>query len=204
MMAIFLENGDARLEVVSDFEVQIIDGNDVVIDTDWHDDSTFNKVFSELGKKHRKGLEISVLDYGKELKAYVTVIAASVKRQYVVRMTNFDDLEVFNIYCIFHNPGEYLTDNVLGSFYTKVQANDVFEAADRVNKTFLTLQTELNSTLNKEIGENYIHLTALDNHENEEGIKRSSEKWNRKYAVLKLEDLSVPSLIEELKCWEPQ
>lgn len=204
MIAIFLEDGDARLDVLSDFDVQTINENDVVIDIDWHEDSTFQKVFSELGKKHRKGLEISVLDYGEELKAYVTVIAASVKHQYVVRMTSFDDLEVFNIYCIFHNPGEYLTDNVLGSFYTKVQANDVFEAADRVSKTFLTLETELNSTLNKEIGEHYIHLTALDNHANEEGIKRSSEKWNRKYAIFKLDDLSVPYLIEEIMRWEPQ
>jgi len=87
MIAIFLEDGDARLDVLSDFEVQTINENDVVIDIDWHEDSTFQKVFSELGKKHRKGLEISVLDYGEELKAYVTVIAASVKHQYVVRMT---------------------------------------------------------------------------------------------------------------------
>lgn len=86
MMALFLKDGDSRLEVVSDFEVQTVAGNGEIVDTNWHDESTFHKIFDKLGRKHRKGLEISVLDYGDELQATVTVNATSVKHHYAVIM----------------------------------------------------------------------------------------------------------------------
>ncbi|MBO0588200.1 MULTISPECIES: hypothetical protein [unclassified Sporosarcina] len=86
MMAKFLIDGDSRLEMVSDFEVQTIDENGEIIDTSWHNDSTFHKVFDKLSKKHRKGVEISVLDFGDELRATVIATAPSVKHHYAVIM----------------------------------------------------------------------------------------------------------------------
>lgn len=84
MMARFLKDGDLSLEEVSNFEIRTIDENDEVLNTNWHDDYTFNKVFDELRKKHRSGIEISVLDYGDELIGTVTANAESVKYHYAV------------------------------------------------------------------------------------------------------------------------
>lgn len=84
MMALFLKDGDSRLEEISDFEVQTIAENGEIINSHWHRESTFHEVFDKLDKKHRKGLEISVLDYGDHVQATVTANAESVKYHYVV------------------------------------------------------------------------------------------------------------------------
>lgn len=84
MMALFLKDGDSRLEEVSDFEVQTMDGNGRVVNLDWYRNSTFNKVFENLREKHLKGIEISVLDYGDQLQATVTVNDSSFKYHYLV------------------------------------------------------------------------------------------------------------------------
>lgn len=86
MIVKFLEDGDSRLEGVSDFEVQTIAENGEVVDNNWYNDSTFHGMFDMLEKKHRKGLEISVLDYGDELQATVTANADTVKHHYTVIM----------------------------------------------------------------------------------------------------------------------
>lgn len=86
MMAIFLKDGDSRLEKVSDFEIQTISTDDKIIDIDFRNKSTFNAVFEELDKRYQKGLEISVLDYGGDLQATVTPIEDTVKHHYLVLM----------------------------------------------------------------------------------------------------------------------
>ena len=86
MMAKFLRDGDSRLETVSDFEVQTIFENGETLDTNWHSNTTFHEVFDQLENKHRKGIDISVLDYGDELQATVTPKANSIKHHYTVIM----------------------------------------------------------------------------------------------------------------------
>ena len=87
MMARLLKDGDERLDEISDFEIQKIGENGEIQDTDWEVNSTFNKVFDKLEKKHRKGFGASVLDYGDELQATVTPDAKSVKHHYRILMT---------------------------------------------------------------------------------------------------------------------
>lgn len=86
MLARFLKEGDARLEQVNDFEIQTIHDNGEIQDIDWNINTTFNAVFGTLEKKHRKGIEVSVLDYGESLQATVTANATSIKHYYVVMM----------------------------------------------------------------------------------------------------------------------
>ncbi|MER2005876.1 MAG: hypothetical protein ABS939_00370 [Psychrobacillus sp.] len=84
MIARFLKDGDPRLEEVSDFSIQTVGEDGKILNSEWHGDSTFDKEFEKLAKKHRKGLEISVLDYGYHLQATVTVNEASVNYHYRV------------------------------------------------------------------------------------------------------------------------
>ncbi len=84
MMAHFLKDGDRRLDEISDFEVQTIHENGEIQNTNWHKNTTFNNVFDVFEKKHTKGIEVSVLDYGDELQATVTANAKSIKHYYKV------------------------------------------------------------------------------------------------------------------------
>lgn len=86
MMARFLKDGDERLEKISDFEVQTIGEDGEVQTIDWNLNTTFNKVFEKMEKKHRKGIEVSVLDFGDGLQATITANAKSIKHHYVVMM----------------------------------------------------------------------------------------------------------------------
>lgn len=86
MMAKFLNDGDKRLEEVADFEVQTVNEGGEVVDTDWYEETTFQAVFNKLNNKHRKGIEVAVLDYGDEIQATVEVTAKSVKNHYTVIM----------------------------------------------------------------------------------------------------------------------
>ena len=84
MLAILLEKDDSRLEETFDFELHTVTENGSITKTDWAYNSTFNKVFEALAQKHKKGVEITVLDYEGELRGIVTPKAESVKNHYVV------------------------------------------------------------------------------------------------------------------------
>lgn len=87
MMAKFIKDEDKRLNQVSDFEVQVISNeNGVIVDSNWYSDTTFNKVFDDLELKHENELEISVLDYGDELKAIITPSENMFNHHYTVLM----------------------------------------------------------------------------------------------------------------------
>lgn len=86
MLAKFIKYDDPRLSEIADFEVLTIQDDGEIHDTNWHDDTTYNKLFDMLILKHRKGIEVSVLDYGDELRATVTANARTVKHHYVIIM----------------------------------------------------------------------------------------------------------------------
>ena len=89
MIAKFLKYDDARLEEPSDIEIQKIDdASGEVLNIDTYLDTTLRAVFNHFEKKHRKGIEVSVLDYGDELRATVTVNAKSIKHHYTVIMAS--------------------------------------------------------------------------------------------------------------------
>ena len=103
----------------------------------------------------------------------------------------------FNIYCIIQSPGE-IPDSVEDSFYVQLRAEDIFEADQKVSDILSNLEKELNRRLDTKLGVNYLYLQSIGIHEDEEGIKKLSEKWGRKYAVIKSNDLSFSTLIEEI------
>lgn len=87
MMALLLEDGDERLDQMNDFEVQVINNdNGEIVDSNWYNDTTFNKILDDFEFKHEKELEISVLDYGDELKAIVTPSENVFNHHYAVLM----------------------------------------------------------------------------------------------------------------------
>lgn len=86
MMAKFLKDGDKRLDETYDFEVQMIGDDGEILDTDWEEETTFNKVFDGLEKKHGS-FEVSVLDYGDELQATITLHRKSAKHSFRVLVT---------------------------------------------------------------------------------------------------------------------
>lgn len=88
MIEKFLKNDDVRLDQVANFEIQTINKDGITEDLDWHDNTTFTDLFFELKKKHKKGIEISVLDYGDELQATVTPYAKSANVHYTVLMVD--------------------------------------------------------------------------------------------------------------------
>lgn len=73
MMAKFLKDDDERLNVLGSFEVLVISNeSDKVIDRNKYNNITFNEVIGNIERKYEKEIEISVLDYGDELRAILT------------------------------------------------------------------------------------------------------------------------------------
>lgn len=103
----------------------------------------------------------------------------------------------FNIYCIIESPGVF-PDSVEDSFYVQLKAEDIFEADQKVSITLYNLEKELNRRLDTVLGVDRLYLQSIGTHVNEEGIKKLSERWGRKYAVIKSDDLSCSTLIEEI------
>lgn len=88
MIGKFIKYGDKRLDKVSDFEVQVINNeNGEIIDSNWYNETTFNKIFDSLELKHENELEISVLDYGDELRAIATPSEKMFNHHYAILMT---------------------------------------------------------------------------------------------------------------------
>ena len=86
MMAHFLKDGDERLDKLADFEVQTINEDGEIGDINWRENTTFNHILNLFENKHKKGTEVSILDYGEELQATVTANAKSVNHHYCVIM----------------------------------------------------------------------------------------------------------------------
>ncbi|WP_161487583.1 hypothetical protein [Paenisporosarcina indica] len=82
-MAKFLKDGDKKLDETNDFEIQAIGAGSEIEDIDWQEETTFNKVFDVLEKKHGS-FDVSVLDYGDELQATVTLHRKSASHHYRV------------------------------------------------------------------------------------------------------------------------
>ena len=85
-LARFVKPGDERLEKRADFEVQTVAESGEITEINWHLDSTFNEVFSQLRKRHKKGLEVTVIDYGDSMRGTGTPRAKSVTHHYDVIM----------------------------------------------------------------------------------------------------------------------
>ena len=85
MLAKFLEDGDKRLDETYDFEVQMVNYDGEIVVIEWEEETTFNKVFDGLEKRYGS-FDVSVLDYGDELQAMITLHRESVKHSFRVIM----------------------------------------------------------------------------------------------------------------------
>lgn len=73
MMAKFLKDDDLRLNQIGRFEVRIvsIEIGDTIDSIKYHSTS-FNEISADIKRKYEEKIEISVLDYGDELRAILT------------------------------------------------------------------------------------------------------------------------------------
>ena len=89
LFAIFLTSNDERLDEICTVKVEMLNADGSVLDTQYHQNSSFKSVGELIHNRNRDGVEMSVLDYGDELRGIITPLGDLVTHSYVI--TKFID-----------------------------------------------------------------------------------------------------------------